>query len=217
MSSEPFWCLLNTLYVRKFVPRWLVWTWMIHKLQWVLGIIWFMVSQQLFFPSICSLPEFIEFCPMDIKVASQSETQEDALVISEALSLSLHFSPSQYFALQILLSQPPSTVFFVSSTQQDCWALTGLPCQLCSVEIFSRQKARASLGLPSVVFLLSVMEHSSLVTVVQCLKTVIWQLYSFLDYYNRRIGIIFIHILKIRFVFLLRAFLYCNGFKLKVN
>lgn len=153
MSSEPFWCLVNTLYVRKFVPRWLVWTWMIHKLQWVLGMIWFMVSQQLFFPSICSLPEFIEFCPMDIKVASQSETQEDALVISEALSLSLCISllpntlPCKFY-----LSQPPSTLFFVSSTQQDCWALTGLPCQLCSLEIVSRQKARASLGLPSLFF-----------------------------------------------------------------
>lgn len=98
-----------------------------------------------------------------------SETQEGALLISEALSL--HISPPNTLFWQFQLSLPPSVLL---SLQFNKTAGLFLPTsKLCSLEIVSRRKARAFPGVLSFVFLLSVMDHSYLVIIVQCLKTCI--------------------------------------------
>ena len=163
LSSEPFWCLVNALYVHKVVLLWLVWTWMIYNTLCVLGIVWFMAFLKLFFPGTCSLLEFMKFHPVDI--SSRGCFTDFWSSVLASLSF-----PA--LALKILVqSASLNSVLCLFSSKKLLDSL--FPSQLCCLEIVSRQKARAFLGFPSFVFLLLVIEHSSLLTVIQCLKTVI--------------------------------------------
>lgn len=139
LSSEPFWCLVNILYIHKVVLLWLVWTWMIYKPLCVLGIVWFMIFLKLFFPGICSLLEFMKFHPVDI--SSRGCFTDFWSSVSAS-----HSFPA--LALKILAqSASLNSVLCLFNSKKLLDSL--FPSQLCCLEIVSRQKARAFLGFPS--------------------------------------------------------------------
>lgn len=113
---------------------------MIHKALWVLGIVWVMIFQQLFCPGICLLPEFMEFQSVDTQIF----TQRLKRCFTDVQSFpSVYFSfpkPFPEISRWVCLSE----LFCVSSTQQDCWALSFIPSQLCSLEIVSGQRSGRS-------------------------------------------------------------------------